>query len=344
LRVSDSELGEVSERGIEWAVEKGYGRKHDIERTEEYGKIPGADYSCVSDIARKRGKAQIGTLGAGNHFLEIQVVDKIMIPEVAKKFGLFEGQVVVMIHCGSRGFGHQICDDYLRIVMKKAQELKLPMPDRELVYVPLNTEEAQAYLGAMRCAVNYAFVNRHVIMHWTRESFDTVFGKGTGEKMDLVYDVAHNIAKFEKHKIDGKMREVIVHRKGATRAFPAGREELPPIYREVGQPVIIPGSMGTASYILVGKEKGLDLSFGTTCHGSGRTMSRHEAIRLHVGKDVAKGLWDTKGIYVRATDMKVVAEEAPDAYKNVDDVVASVAEAGISDIVAKLRPLGVVKG
>lgn len=344
LRVSDSELGEVSTRGIEWAVEKGYGRKQDIERTEEYGKIPGADYSCVSDLARKRGKAQIGTLGAGNHFLEVQVVDKIMLPEVAKKFGLFEGQVVVMIHCGSRGFGHQVCDDYLRVVMRKAEELKLPMPDRELVYVPLNTKEAQQYLGAMRCAVNYAFVNRHVIMHWVRESFDSVFGKGTGERMDLVYDVAHNIAKFEKHSIDGKMREVIVHRKGATRAFPAGREELPPIYRKVGQPVIIPGSMGTASYVLVGSAKGLDLCFGTTCHGSGRTMSRHEAIRLHEGKNVAKGLWDSKGIYVRATDMKVVAEEAPDAYKNVDEVVQSVSEAGISDIVARLRPLGVVKG
>ena len=344
LRVSDAELGEVSTRGVEWAIEKGYGRKEDLERTEEYGKIPGADYSAVSDIARKRGRAQIGTLGAGNHFLEVQEVEKIFSPGVAEKFGLHEGQAVVMIHCGSRGFGHQICDDYLRVVMRKAQELNLPMPDPQLVYVPLETKEAQEYLGAMRCAVNYAFVNRQVIMHWVRESFDSVYGEGTSEKMHLVYDVAHNIAKFEKHSIDGKEREVIVHRKGATRAFPAGRPELPPLYRGVGQPVLIPGSMGTASYVLVGKEKGLELSFGSTCHGSGRTMSRHEAIRKHIGKDVAKGLWDSQGIYVRATDMKVVAEEAPDAYKNVDDVVQSVADAGISEIVARLRPLGVVKG
>jgi tRNA-splicing ligase RtcB len=344
LRVSAEELGEVTSRGVEWAVEKGYGRKEDIERTEEYGKIPDADYSAVSDIARKRGKAQIGTLGAGNHFLEIQEVEKVFLPGVASKFGLNEGMAVVMIHTGSRGFGHQICSDHLKSVMRKANELRLPLPDPQLVYAPLETREAQEYLGAMRCAVNYAFVNRHAIMHWTRESFDSVFGEGTSEKMDLVYDVAHNIAKFEEHSIDGEKRGVIVHRKGATRAFPSGRPELPPIYRDVGQPVIIPGSMGTASYVLVGREKGLDLCFGSTCHGSGRTMSRHEAVRTHMGKDVAKGLWDSKGIYVRATDMRVVAEEAPDAYKNVDDVVQSVAEAGISDIVAKMRPLGVVKG
>ncbi len=344
LRVTVEELGEVSTRGVEWAVEKGYGRKQDLERTEEYGKIDGADYAAVSDLARKRGTKQIGTLGAGNHFLEVQVVEKVFLPEVAEKFGLKEGMVCVMIHTGSRGFGHQICSDHLKSVMRKANELKLPLPDPQLVYVPLETKEAQEYLGAMRCAVNYAFTNRQVIMHWVRESFDSVFGAGTSEKMNLVYDVAHNIAKFEKHKIDGEMRNVIVHRKGATRAFPAGREELPPIYRDVGQPVIIPGSMGTASYVLVGREKGLDLCFGSTCHGSGRTMSRHEAVRRHMGKDVAKGLWDSKGIYVRAMDMRVVAEEAPDAYKDVDDVVQSVAEAGISDIVAKLRPLGVVKG
>jgi len=228
--------------------------------------------------------------------------------------------------------------------MRKAQELKLPMPDAQLAYLPLETKEAQAYLGAMRCAVNYAFVNRQVIMHWARESFNEIFGSGTSEKMNLVYDVAHNIAKVEKHTVDGQERELLVHRKGATRAFPAGRSELPPIYRDVGQPVLIPGSMGTASYVLVGKEKGMEVSFGSSCHGSGRTMSRKEAVRTHMGSDVAKGLWDTKGIYVRAMDMRLVAEEAPDAYKDVDAVVKSVAEAGISDIVAKLKPLGVVKG
>lgn len=344
LRVDVGGLGEVATSGVEWAIENGYGRRKDAEHTEEYGRIEGADYSCVSDLAKKRGKAQIGTLGAGNHFLEVQAVEKVFLPEVAKKFGLHEGMVVVMIHCGSRGFGHQICSDHVKSVMSRARELKLPMPDPQLAYVPLETKEAQQYLGAMRCAVNYAFVNRQAIMHWVRGAFDSVFGSGVSEKMDLVYDVAHNIAKFEEHSIGGEERGVIVHRKGATRAFPAGRKELPSSYIEVGQPVIIPGSMGTASYVLVGKEKGLDLSFGSTCHGSGRTMSRHEAIRRHAGMDIAKSLWEKSGIYVRATDVKLIAEEAPDAYKDVDDVVGSVAEAGISDIVARLKPLGVIKG
>ncbi|MBD3398086.1 RNA-splicing ligase RtcB [Candidatus Micrarchaeota archaeon] len=344
LRVSTEELGEVSERGVEWAVENGYGRKEDLERTEEYGKIEGADYAAVSELAKKRGSKQIGTLGAGNHFLEVQEIGEVFLPEVAEKFGLREGMACVMIHTGSRGFGHQICSDHLKAVMKKANELKLPLPDQQLVYVPLETKEAQDYLDAMRCAVNYAFVNRHAIMHWVRESFDSVFGEGTSEEMHLVYDVAHNIAKKESHEVDGKKQELIVHRKGATRAFPAGREELPPLYRDVGQPVLIPGSMGTASYVLVGREKGLGLSFGSSCHGSGRTMSRKQAVKTHKGNEVSKGLWDSRKIYVRAADMRVVAEEAPDAYKNVDDVVKSVAEAGISDIVAKLRPLGVVKG
>ncbi len=343
LRVDVEELGEVCVRGVNWAIEKGYGRKQDLERTEEYGCIADADYSAVSELAKKRGTKQIGTLGAGNHFLEVQEVSDVMEPEIASKFGLSREQAVVMIHTGSRGFGHQICSDHLKSVMERARELKLPLPDPQLVYLPLDTKEAQAYLGAMRCAVNYAFVNRQVIMHWVRESFDSVFGE-VSPKMDLVYDVAHNIAKFEKHTVDGVEMDLLVHRKGATRAFAAGREELPPIYREVGQPVIIPGSMGTASYVLVGKEKGMELSFGSTCHGSGRTMSRKEAVRTHMGRDVAKGLWDSKGIYVRAADMRVVAEEAPDAYKDVDLVVKSVAEAGISEVVAKLKPLGVVKG
>jgi tRNA-splicing ligase RtcB (3'-phosphate/5'-hydroxy nucleic acid ligase) len=344
LRVSTGELGDVALHGVEWAVENGYGRKEDLERTEEYGRIDGADYGAVSELAKKRGTKQIGTLGAGNHFLEVQEIEKVFLPDVAEKFGLKEGMACVMIHTGSRGFGHQICSDHLKIVMQKARKLNLEMADPQLAYLPLETREAQEYMGAMRCAVNYAFVNRHAIMHWVRESFDSVFGEGTSERMDLVYDVAHNIAKFEKHSINGELREVIVHRKGATRAFPAGREELPPLYKDVGQPVLIPGSMGTASYVLVGRKEGLDLSFGSTCHGSGRTMSRHEAVRTHQGKDIAKGLWDSKGIYVRAMDMRVIAEEAPDAYKDVDDVVKSVAEAGISDIVARLRPLGVVKG
>ncbi|NYZ61143.1 RtcB family protein [Candidatus Micrarchaeota archaeon] len=343
LRVTPAELDEVSQNGIDWAIEKGYGRKQDKERTEEYGRMAGAEPSVVSPTAKKRGKAQIGTLGAGNHFLEVQVVEKIFDEKAAKSFGLHEGMVTVMIHCGSRGFGHQICSDHLESVMGAAKRLNLPMPDRELVYAPLREKEAQNYLKAMKCAVNYAFTNRHVIMHWARESFDSVFSEGTGEKMDLVYDVAHNIAKEEMHSVDGKKRKLLVHRKGATRAFPKGREELPPLYRNVGQPVIIPGSMGTASYVLVGKERSLELSWGSTCHGSGRTMSRHSAIDRHRGQDIAKDLWG-RGIYVRATDKKTLAEEAPDAYKNVDEVVKSVEEAGLSGIVARLRPLGVVKG
>ena len=344
LRVSTEELGEVARRGVEWAVENGYGRKEDLRHTEENGRIEGADYSAVSDLAKKRGSKQIGTLGAGNHFLEVQEVGEIFIPETAKKFGLEKGQAVVMIHTGSRGFGHQICSDQLKSVIGKARELGLPMPDTQLAYVPVETAEGKNYLGSMRCAVNYAFVNRQAIMHWVRESFDSVFGEGTSEKMDLVYDVAHNIAKKENHEVDGEKRELIVHRKGATRAFPAGRPELPSAYREIGQPVLIPGSMGTASYVLVGEQKGLELSFGSTCHGSGRTMSRKQATKTHAGKDVSKKLWESRGIYIRATDKRVVAEEAPDAYKDVDEVVRSVELAGLSSPVAKMKPLGVVKG
>ncbi|MBD3390360.1 RNA-splicing ligase RtcB [Candidatus Micrarchaeota archaeon] len=344
LRVSTEELGEVARRGVEWAVENGYGRKEDLGHTEENGRIDGADYSAVSDLAKKRGSKQIGTLGAGNHFLEVQEVGEIFIPETAKKFGLEMGQAVVMIHTGSRGFGHQICSDQLKNVIRKAREMGLPMPDTQLAYVPVETAEGKKYLASMRCAVNYAFVNRQAIMHWVRESFDSVFGEGTSEKMDLVYDVAHNIAKKENHVVDGQKRELIVHRKGATRAFPAGRPELPSAYREIGQPVLIPGSMGTASYVLVGKQKGLELSFGSTCHGSGRRMSRKQATKLHLGKDISKRLWESNGIYIRATDTRVVAEEAPDAYKNVDDVVKSVEVAGLSSPVAKIRPIGVVKG
>jgi len=344
LRVSHEELDEAVTQGIDWAIKKGYGREEDKERTEEYGRIEGADPSKVTTTAKKRGRKQFGTLGAGNHFLEIQVVDKVFNPEVAKAFGLEEGMVTAMIHCGSRGFGHQICTDNIGKLLDLSRKLNLWLPDKELVYAPLNTQEAQDYLAAMRCAVNYAFINRHVIMHWTRETFDQVFGKGTGEKMKLVYDVAHNIAKMEEHDVDGVKKKLIVHRKGATRAFPAGRPELPEIYRSVGQPVLIPGSMGTASYVLVGNKKGLERCWGSTCHGAGRRMSRGQAIRTHDGKELTKQLWDQKKIYVRATNSKVIAEEAPDAYKAIDDVVQSVVDAGISDMVVRLRPLGVAKG
>lgn len=344
IKLSHEELDEATVLGVDWALEKGYGTKEDKEHCEEYGKIEGADPKKVTSTAKKRGKSQFGTLGAGNHFLEIQAIEKIYRPDVAKAFGLEEGKITVMIHCGSRGYGHQICSDNIPPILNLARKKNLWLPDPELAYASLNTEEAQTYLAAMRCAVNYAFTNRHIIAHWTRESFDKIFGNKISDEMRLVYDVAHNIAKFEEHIVDGKKRRLIIHRKGATRAFPKGREELPRAYRPIGQPVIIPGSMGTASYVLVGNPKGLEVAWGSTCHGAGRTMSRGEAIRTHQGNAVAKELWRKEGIYVCATEPKVIAEEAPDAYKNIDDVVQSVENAGISDIVARLKPLGVVKG
>jgi tRNA-splicing ligase RtcB len=344
LRVSHEELDEAVTKGVDWAIDRGYGTKEDKEHCEEYGRMEGADPSKVSPTAKKRGKSQFGTLGAGNHFLEIQVIDKVFDPEVAAAFGLEEGKITAMVHCGSRGFGHQICSDSIPQLLNLASRQNLWLPDKELVYAPMQSQEAQNYMAGMKCAVNFAFTNRHIIGHWVRETFDQVFGGGTSDKMKLLYDVAHNIAKIEEHEVDGEKRKLIVHRKGATRAFPAGRSELPESYRSIGQPVLIPGSMGTASYVLVGKPKGMEVSWGSTCHGAGRTMSRHEAIRTHRGDQLTRELWEKDHIYVRATKPKVVAEEAPGAYKNVDDVVQSVSEAGISDVVVRLRPIGVVKG
>jgi len=344
IKLSHDELDEAVELGIDWAIEHGYGRKEDKERTEEYGRMSSADSSIVTPTARKRGKKQIGTLGAGNHFLEIQKVDELFDEESAKAFGLEPGKVTVMIHCGSRGYGHQICSDNLPLLLEYSRKNGIPLPDPQLVYAKVNSDLGQTYLKGMACAVNYAFINRHVIMHWVRETFDNVFGSGTSDSMDLLYDVTHNIAKFEKHKVDGKMRKLIVHRKGATRAFPKGREELSSEYKSIGQPVLIPGSMGTSSYVLVGQEKGLDVSWGSSCHGAGRLMSRGQAIRSFSGEDIKGDLWTKQHIYVRATKPRVIAEEAPSAYKNIDDVVESVQSAGISKITAKLKPIGVVKG
>jgi tRNA-splicing ligase RtcB len=243
LRISHEELDEAVKKGVEWAIEKGYGTKADAEHCEEYGRMEGADPSKVSPTAKKRGKSQFGTLGAGNHFLEMQEINELFDEKIAKAFGLEKGKIAVMIHCGSRGYGHQICSDNIGPLLDLARKKNLWLPDKELVYAPIESEEAQNYLGGMRCAVNYAFTNRHIIAHWVRETFDQVFGKGTGEKMPLVYDVEHNIAKFEEHMVDGEKRKLLVHRKGATRAFPAGRPELPKAYRSIGQPVLIPGSM-----------------------------------------------------------------------------------------------------
>ncbi|MCX8175203.1 MAG: RtcB family protein, partial [Candidatus Micrarchaeota archaeon] len=327
----------------DWAVERGYGTSQDKERTEENGRMEGADPSVVSDKAKQRGLPQFGTVGAGNHFVELQEVSEIMLPDIAERFGLKKGNVAVMIHCGSRGFGHQVCDDFLREMLSASRKYGIELPDRELCCAPINSPEAERYIKAMRCAVNYAFCNRHIMMHWVRETFEQVFGRGIGEQMTLVYDVCHNIAKFEEHEVEGQRRMLCVHRKGATRAFAAGRKELPSCYRQIGQPVMIPGSMGTASYVLVGREGAMKNSFGSSCHGSGRAMSRKQAIHRWKGAQI-QGELASRGIMVKATEAELLAEEAPGAYKNVDEVVASVAAAGLSDIVARLVPIGVVKG
>jgi tRNA-splicing ligase RtcB (3'-phosphate/5'-hydroxy nucleic acid ligase) len=343
LRVTERELDEAVTRGIDWAIDSGYGTRADKERTEEGGRMEGADPSAVTEKAKKRGLPQFGTVGAGNHFVEIQDVQEIMLPEVAEKFGVKKGNAVVMIHCGSRGFGHQVCDDSLRDMLAASRKYKIELPDPELCCAPINSPEAEKYLKGMRCAVNYAFCNRHIMMHWVRETFDEVFGKGTSDQMPLVYDVCHNIAKFEEHTIDGQRKKVCVHRKGATRAFAAGRMEVPAIYRDIGQPVIIPGSMGTSSYLLVGKQGAMDNTFGSSCHGAGRAMSRKQAIHTWKGNAIA-GELASRGILVKSTESELLAEEAPGAYKDVDEVVLSVKAAGITDIVAKLLPMGVVKG
>jgi len=343
LRLEEKELETAVTNGIKWAVEKGYGRQEDLQNCEEEGCISGANWKAVSMRARSRGRPQIGTLGAGNHFLEVQEVQKVMLPDVAKTFGLHEGQIVLIIHSGSRGFGHQICDDYIRTMIEANKKYKIELADTELCCAPLNSAEAQNYIGAMNCAVNFAFCNRHLMMHWARGAFDEVFGKNTSENMNLVYDVCHNIAKMEEHIVDGKVRRVCVHRKGATRAFAAGRKEVPAKYRSVGQPVIIPGSMGTASYVLVGKEGAMQKTFGSACHGAGRNMSRGEARHTWRGEQISAEL-AKKGIFVKAGQMGAVSEEAPGAYKDVDEVVASVQDAGLAGIVARMVPLAVIKG
>jgi len=345
IRVDDKTLKEVLKKGSRWAVENGYGWPEDLERTESNGEIKEADPETISKEAMKRGRPQLGSLGAGNHFLEIQVVDKIFDKKIAKEWGIEkEGQVTVMIHCGSRGLGHQTCSDFLRRMEHEYADIIKTLPDRELVYAPANSQTAKDYFGAMSASANYAWVNRQMIMHWVRGAFEKVFGKSAKDLgMHLVYDVAHNMAKLEEHEIDGKKRKVYVHRKGATRAFPAGHPELPKIYQKTGQPVIIPGSMGTASYLLVGTEKGFRETFGSTAHGAGRVMSRHEAMRQFRGEQVKADL-EKKGIYVRSASWKGIAEEAPGVYKDIDEVVKVSHEVGIGNLVVRVVPIGVVKG
>ncbi|MFH1403106.1 MAG: RtcB family protein [Candidatus Altiarchaeota archaeon] len=338
LRYSEGELEEVCVAGAGWAVEKGFGFNEDLKHTEEDGCIPGADPSKIGQKAKSRGRPQLGTLGSGNHFLEIQKVEKIYDAEVAKRFGITsEGQVTVMVHCGSRGLGYQVADDYIGVMLNAARKYGIKLPDDELACAPLKSREAEDYIGAMYCAVNYAFANRQFITHWVRESFNRFFDDA---ELDLVYDVCHNIAKFEEHGDYGK---VCVHRKGATRAFAAGRKEIPEDYRDVGQPVLVPGDMGTASYILVGTDTAMKESFGSVCHGAGRCMSRAKAKRSVDGEQVRRDL-ERKGEVIRAASHHVLAEECSQAYKDVDEVVGSVKLAGLAKIVAKVKPLGVVKG
>lgn len=341
LRVTNQELESVAVLGARWAVEKGMGSTEDLKHIEENGEIKGAEPSKLSARAMERGKSQIGTLGAGNHFLEIQKVGKIFDKDVAEKFGITdEGQVTIMVHCGSRGFGHQIADEYIKVMLQASQKYGIKLPDRELACAPLDSKEALDYLGAMRCGINYAFCNRQVITHRIRETFNKIFKDA---EIDLVYDVCHNIAKFEEHVVDGERRELCVHRKGATRAFAKGRKEIPESYRDVGQPVIIPGDMGTASYVLIGTQTAMEETFGSTCHGAGRVMSREGAIRQFSGIDIQKKL-EAKGEVVRATHPKVLAEEASEAYKDIDEVIKSVEVSGISKAIAKVIPVGVAKG
>jgi tRNA-splicing ligase RtcB len=304
-----------------------------------------ADHTKVSQHAKDRGAGQLGTLGSGNHFLEVEVVEKIFNPSAAKTFGLsHEGQVVVMVHSGSRGLGHQVCSDFLHVMERAISKYNIRIPDRELACAPASSQEASDYFAAMSAACNYAWVNRQCIAHWTREAFSRTFNASPEHLgMRLVYDVAHNLAKKETHPVDGKNRTLYVHRKGATRAFPAGRDEIPLEYRNVGQPVIIPGSMGTSSYLLLGGPRSMELSWGSTAHGAGRFMSREGAIRKYWGSDVKREL-ENRGIIVKAADIRVIAEEAPGAYKDVDKVAEVSHNLGIATLVARMVPIGVTKG
>ncbi len=344
IRASDRELDDAFLYGAKWAVESGYGVKEDIEHCEENGFMKGADPSKVSDKARTRGKPQFGTLGSGNHFLEVQRVDEVYDEDAAKVFGLHKGQVTVMIHCGSRGAGHQICDDYLKILERATHKYGIVLPDRQLACAPAESTEGQNYFKAMAAGANYAWANRQVITHWVRETFARFFRRDMDDLgMHLIYDVAHNVAKLEEHTIDGKKKMVYVHRKGATRAFPPGHPDVPAVFRNVGQPVLIPGSMGTPSFVLHGAEKAMELTFGSACHGSGRVSSRSAALKAFRGEDIQREL-ASKGISVRAVQPSVIAEEAPAVYKSSEDVVDVVHQLGIARKVVRLLPMGVAKG
>ncbi len=344
IKISKAELKKVVRQGARWSVDRGYGSESDLEYIEESGCVDECDPSAVSEHAYARGSKQLGTLGSGNHFLEIGYVAEIYNPKAAEALGLFPGQITVIIHCGSRGFGYQVCDDSLASMDKAGRKYGISLPDRQLACAPISSPEGQQYLGAMRCAINYAFANRQAIAHFTRQAFEKALRMSSAEiGLRTVYEVAHNIAKFETHTINGKERRVCVHRKGATRAFAPGSDEIPAAYREVGQPVLIPGDMGRYSYVLVGTEQAMEQTFGSTCHGAGRALSRTKAKKQARGRNIGKELQD-QGIYVIGKSRRTLDEEIPEAYKDVSHVVDACAKAGISRKVAQLRPLGCIKG
>lgn len=344
VRLTAKALVKVLRQGSEWAERNGFATSEDVLRTEECGRLEDADPNCVSDRAKQRGQPQLGTLGAGNHFIEVDIVEEIFHPEAAQAMGLKVGNLAVQIHCGSRGLGHQVCSDYVRELQNVVRRYNIKLPDRELVCAPLDSPEGKRYFAAMACAANYAFANRQVLTHHARIAFEeTLAGKVKNWELSLLYDIAHNMGKIEKHQIDGDELTLCVHRKGATRAFGPGFEGLPEEYRSLGQPVLVPGSMGTGSWVLLGTEASMSLAFGSSCHGAGRTMSRKKA-KKSVRGDQLQSKLEKQGIHVRAGSMPGLAEEAPQAYKDVDSVVDVVSEAGIAKKVARLKPLVVIKG
>lgn len=344
VKLSGRDQKKVLEEGAAWAVKTGFGLNEDLETTEDGGAIAGADPEQVSARALERGKEQLGTLGSGNHFLEIEVVQEIFDEAAARAFGLRKGQIAVLIHTGSRGLGYQICDDYLALMVKHAQETGIVLPDKQLACAYLNSGRGKNYLAAMACGANYAWANRQILMHRTREIFEKTLRMSPRElNMRLVYDVCHNIAKIETFNIGGKMKKLCVHRKGATRAFPAGHDAVPTRYRNVGQPVLIPGDMGTGSYVLVGQPKAMEETFGSACHGAGRVMSRTQAIKSSRGRSIARELSD-QGVLVMAGSKGTLNEEMPEAYKNLNDVVQVVHDAGIASKVARLKSIACIKG
>ena len=344
LRLSQKELEKVLAKGAGWAVKQGFGYEEDLKFIEERGCIEGADPSLISNRALERGRPQLGTLGSGNHFVEVGYVDEVYDENAARALGLFKDQVTIIVHTGSRGLGHQVCDDYIKILMKSTQKYGIELPDRQLCCAPVSSKEGKQYLAAMAGAANYAFANRQIIFHWVRETFEQVF-QMSSERLGLrlIYDVCHNIAKIETHKVAGKEMKVCVHRKGATRAFPPHHPDIPEDYREIGQPVLIPGDMGRYSYVLVGTEQAMAETYGSTCHGAGRVMSRKQAMKVSQGRAIVRELED-QGITIRSAGKATVREEIPEAYKDVSQVVEVVYGAGISKKVVRLRPMGVIKG